>query len=253
MSALAVKDITVRFGVLVAVDNVTLSIGTRELLALIGPNGAGKTTLLNAISGFLPLHGGEVFAAQTNITGEAAHRRAAFGIKRTFQHAKLADDLSVLENVLVGASTAAYPRSLLPEWLHGPSEMANLRMQRDHAVAMLERLGLADLRNVPAGEISFGRKKLVDLARALITDPDVLLLDEPTAGLSEHEIDKLAELIARIRENTALLVVAHHMGFVNKVADRVVCLVAGREISSGTPDHVQSDPCVLAAYMGTAA
>jgi len=253
MTALAVKDVTVRFGAFTAVDGVTLMLGSRELLALIGPNGAGKTTLLNAASGLLPLARGEIFAGAANITREKAHRRAAFGIKRTFQHAKLADDLTVLENVLVGASTAHYPRSLLAEWLRFPAEMSSLKAQRERALAMLERLELADLRDMPAGEISFGRKKLVDLARALMTDPTVLLLDEPTAGLSEQEIDKLVELITRIRECTALLVVAHHMGFVKKVADRVVCLVAGREISSGTPEQVQSDPQVLAAYMGTAA
>lgn len=253
MTALTVKDVTVRFGTFTAVDGVTLTLGSRELLALIGPNGAGKTTLLNAASGLLPLARGEIFAGTANITRERAHQRAVFGIKRTFQHAKLADDLTVLENVLVGASTANYPRSLLAEWLRFPAEMRSLKAQRERALAMLEHLELADLRDMPAGEISFGRKKLVDLARALMTDPTVLLLDEPTAGLSEQEIDKLVELIARVRERTALLVVAHHMGFVKKVADRVVCLVAGREISSGTPEQVQSDPQVLAAYMGTAA
>jgi branched-chain amino acid transport system ATP-binding protein len=249
--ALAVKDVTVRFGVLTAVDSVSLTVASGQVVALIGPNGAGKTTLLNAVSGLLPIEGGEILAGERDITSAPAHTRAGFGIKRTFQHAKLSDDLTVIENTLVGASTANYSRSLIGEWLRLPSEMERLKAQRIRASAVLDTLDLGDLADMPVSQISFGRKKMVDLARAMMTDPHLLLLDEPTAGLSEQEIHRLSEVIARIRQKTAILVVAHHMGFVNNVADAVICLVTGRVISRGSPQHVQSDPKVLAAYMGT--
>ena len=250
-SALGIKDVTVAFGTLRAVDSVSLTVERGQIVALIGPNGAGKTTLLNAISGLLPLEDGEIHISTQNITRTVAHKRASFGIKRTFQHAKLSDDLTVLENVLVGVATTHYLRSLFAEWLRLPSEMRRLTAQRERAFSILERLELSDLADVPAAAISFGRKKLVDLARAMMTDPQVLLLDEPTAGLSEQEIDRLATLIGRIRQSAGVLLVAHHMGFINRVADHVVCLVAGRVISRGSPQQVQADPNVLAAYLGT--
>ena len=252
-AALSVANVSVSFGPLKAVDDVSLEVGNGKVLALIGPNGAGKTTLLNAVSGLLPVDEGAMYAGGREITSASARERPAFGIKRTFQHAMLSNELTVLENVLVGASTAQYPRSLLAEWLRLPSEMKRLAAERERALAILDRLELAELAHMPATEISFGRKKLVDLARAMMTDPKVLLLDEPTAGLSEHEVTQLADLISHIRKSAAILLVAHHMGFVNKVADHVVCLVTGRVISSGTSQAVQSDPKVLTAYMGTAA
>ena len=169
-----------------------------------------------------------------------------------FQHARLSDELTVLENVLVGIPLTNYPVSLFGEWLRLGSAMRRLREQRENAVALLESLHLADVADVPVAKLSFGRKKLVDLARALMTSPSILLMDEPTAGLSEAEIETLVAVVRRIQEKSAILLVAHHMGFVAKVADRVVCLVAGRVISQGTPREVQSDPRVLAAYMGTA-
>jgi ABC-type branched-subunit amino acid transport system ATPase component len=223
-----------------------------ERWVVLGPNGAGKTTLLNTISGLLTSEHGRITIGGLDVTREPPQRRASMGIRRTFQHARLSDDLTVLENVLVGGSLADYPASLFGEWFRLRSATTKLRERVEEAMALLESLQLADVADVEVAKLSFGRKKLVDLARALMTQPFVLLMDEPTAGLSEAEIETLVTVVKRIRQSSAIILVAHHMGFVAKVADSVICLVAGRVISQGTPREVQSDPKVLAAYMGTA-
>jgi branched-chain amino acid transport system ATP-binding protein len=250
--ALSTHSVSVRFGALLALDDVSINVGDRQIVSLIGPNGAGKTTLLNAISGLLTSEHGRITIGGLDVTREPPQRRASMGIRRTFQHARLSDDLTVLENVLVGGSLADYPASLFGEWFRLRSATTKLRERVEEAMALLESLQLADVADVEVAKLSFGRKKLVDLARALMTQPFVLLMDEPTAGLSEAEIETLVTVVKRIRQSSAIILVAHHMGFVAKVADSVICLVAGRVISQGTPREVQSDPKVLAAYMGTA-
>jgi len=248
---LAAESVTVRFGPLVAVNQVSIDVEAGRTVSLIGPNGAGKTTLLNTISGFLPAATGTLRIDGQDVSSLRSHERSQRGIRRTFQHAKVSDALSVMENVLVGASLQGYPWTLFGEWLRLPRSGARMRRDREAAMSLLELLGIADTADVPVGALSFGRKKMVDLARALMTPPRLLLMDEPTAGMSEPEVETLAHLMSRIQPDTAILVVAHHMGFVAKVAHKVVCLVAGQIIASGTPREVQADPRVLAAYMGT--
>jgi branched-chain amino acid transport system ATP-binding protein len=244
---LAADDLTVFFGPLCALDGVSVSVGLGEILSLIGPNGAGKTTLLNAVSGLLPLRRGQVRIDGRDVTSDPPNRRSLAGLKRTFQHARLVDELSVVENVLIGASSGQYPQLLFGEWLRLPRSRDALGRQRERALDLLAGVGLEGLAQVPVGQLSFGRKKLVDLARAMMASPRILLMDEPTAGLTEPEIESLVTLIEQVRQEVAILLVAHHMGFVATVANRVVCLVTGRAISSGTPRDVQTDPNVLAA------
>jgi ABC-type branched-subunit amino acid transport system ATPase component len=250
-AALLADAVTLRFGALRALDDVSISVNPGEIVSLIGPNGAGKTTLLNVVSGLLPAESGRILIGGNDISRDPPNKRSLAGLRRTFQHARLADDLTVMENVLIGASIADYPGSLFGEWLCLPSRTAKLRAQRDHAMALLTSLDLADISELQVGQLSFGRKKLIDLARALMTSPSILLMDEPTAGLSEAEIETLIAVVNRLRASTTVLLVAHHMGFVAKVANSVICLVAGRVIARGTPREMQSDPKVLAAYMGT--
>ncbi|MCC6778965.1 MAG: ABC transporter ATP-binding protein [Hyphomicrobiales bacterium] len=251
-TSLVAAAVTLRFGALLALDDVSVNVNPGEIVSLIGPNGAGKTTLLNVTSGLLSPERGRILVGGADVSRDPPNKRALGGMRRTFQHARLADDLTVIENVMVGASIAEYPGSLLGEWLGLPRQRARLKAQRDQAMTLLASLDLAGLAGLQVGQLSFGRKKLVDLARALMASPGILLMDEPTAGLSEAEVEALAALVGRLRGSTTILLVAHHMGFVAKVADNVICLVAGRVIARGTPREMQSNPKVLAAYMGTA-
>jgi ABC-type branched-subunit amino acid transport system ATPase component len=249
---LKVDRVTVRFGALMALSEVSFSVQLGEILALIGPNGAGKTTLLNAISGLVEPAGGAVAIGGVDVTGRPPHERTRCGMGRTFQHARLMNELPVIENVLTGGYTGLRRLDLFAEWIRVPSALRRLRAQRAQALALLESMDLGDVAELEVSQLSFGRKKLVDLARALMAKPRLVLMDEPTAGLSETEISRLVSVVERVRATTAIVLVAHHMGFVSKVANQVICLVAGRVISRGSPREVQSDPQVLAAYMGSA-
>lgn len=243
--------VTVYFGALTALSEVSFSARIGEIVALIGPNGAGKTTLLNAISGLVEPARGAVAIGGVDVTRRPPHERTRLGMGRTFQHARLMDDLPVVENVLTGGYTKLRRVDLFAEWIRVPSAIKSLGGQRAQAHVLLESMDLADVAEVEVSQLSFGRKKLVDLARALMAKPRLVLLDEPTAGLSETEIGRLVAVVERMRTTTAIVLVAHHMGFVSKVANQVICLVAGRVIAQGSPREVQADPQVLAAYMGT--
>jgi ABC-type branched-subunit amino acid transport system ATPase component len=233
-----------------ALSNVDLEARGGEILAVIGPNGAGKTTLLNVISGVLPPTTGQVVFGGREITRLPPHRVAALGLARTFQNLQLFGNMTALENVLV-AREAKGRSGLLSAALRLPgSAVEELRFRRE-AWQILTSMGLEERALLLASALSFGQQRLLEIARALATEPRLLLLDEPAAGLSAAERDDLVRVIRGIRDlGTTIFLVEHDMGLVMELADRVVVLDNGEKIADAPPARVQNDARVIAAYLG---
>jgi branched-chain amino acid transport system ATP-binding protein len=248
--ALRLDAVTVRYSGVTALREVSFKVGEGETVALIGPNGAGKTTLLNAVTRLISVASGEVEVLGARQRRLAAHKLRSIGVSRTFQHAHLIDDLTVLENVVSGGHLARDFGSLAMEAARFGRGRAARAGEVSRAIAVLEQLGLRDIHGELAGSLPFGRKKLVDLARSIVEPPRLLLLDEPTAGLVDGEVERLSEIIIEIGQSVPMLIVAHHMDFVAKVADRVICLDSGVKIAEGSVAAVRQDPAVVTAYLG---
>ena len=239
------------YGGVHAVRDVDLTVVSGEVVGLIGPNGAGKTTLVNLISGLVPASSGtfEVLGTQPGRT--PVHKIAQAGVSRTFQHSKLFPRLTARENVLVGAHAVSRPtflRRLL--WLPGArrDEAAGV----EHAARCLDRVGLQDLAGVDASALSYGDQRRLEIARALASDPSLLILDEPAAGMNHVEADSLSELIGSLAgEGLTILLIEHNVGMVMKTCDRIVVLNFGEVIATGTPEEIVHDPAVVEAYLGS--
>jgi len=240
-----------QFGGVIAVNDVSFDVRVREIVALIGPNGAGKSTTFNLITGVLAASGGTISVLGKKIDNAPPQQVVRLGIARTFQHVKLVPDMTVLENVAIGAHLRGSAGALASMFRLDRTDEAKLLAE---AARQIERVGLADQIDQPAGSLSLGQQRIVEIARALCVDPMLLLLDEPAAGLRHLEKQQLAGLLRQLRDaGMSVLLVEHDMGFVMDLADRVVVLDFGTKIAEGTPQAIKTNPQVIKAYLGAAA
>jgi len=246
---LGVRGVSVAFGGLQALDEVSLEVREGEVLGLIGPNGAGKTTLFNVVCGFVRPSAGTITWQGRELTRIRPDRLAGLGIARTLQGLGLFPHQTVLANVMVGADRHARA-GFVSAFFGLPASDRDERALRGRAIAVLTELGIADAAGRLPGTLPYGVQKRVALARALVAEPRLLLLDEPASGLSEHEMRELGDLIRQLRGRMAVMLVEHHMDLVMAVCERIAVLDFGRLIATGTPDEVQGDPAVLDAYLG---
>jgi branched-chain amino acid transport system ATP-binding protein len=248
-SVLEVRDVSVRFGGLTALSAVSLTVAPRQVVGVIGPNGAGKTTLLNVLCGFIRPDAGQVLIGDRHHRNLRPHQLAGLGIARTLQGVGLFAGLSAVENVMTGANCRA-AAGFWPALLGLPRSGRDERRLRQEARQALDRVGAAGIADARPGELPYGMRKRVALARALVAEPKILLLDEPASGLAEDELSELGELIRGLAAQTSLVIVEHHMDLMMSVCDSLVVLDFGKVISRGSPREVQADPAVTAAYLG---
>ena len=250
MALLEADGIHRSFGGLAALSDVSFAVQTGQIKAVIGPNGAGKTTLFNVITGMVPPTSGRLSFDGVFIEGKAPHQIARLGIARTFQNLNLFGNMTVLENVMVGRHCRTRA-GLLAGALRLPSQRAEERAVHEQAMEFLRDVGLAERADEPVGALSFGQRRMVELARSLATEPRLLLLDEPASGLNPRETDELAAKIRTIRDRgVTVLLVEHDMSLVMDIADEILVLHYGRTISEGSPDAIRNCDEVISVYLG---
>ncbi|GGH54234.1 ABC transporter ATP-binding protein [Comamonas phosphati] len=254
---LEVKDLCMRFGGLLAVDNVGFNVRPQEVFAIIGPNGAGKTTVFNCISGFYQPSGGSIVLDGQSIAGQSSHQVANHGVVRTFQNVRLFKHMTVLENLLV-AQHRPSGQGLRSTLLGGLFNTAGYRRSEaekiENALKWLDVMGLRSFVNREAGNLAYGHQRRLEIARCMITKPRVLMLDEPAAGLNPQEKKDLQGLIDQLRRDygVAVLLIEHDMGLVMGVSERILVMEYGKPIATGVPEAIRNDERVIKAYLGEA-
>jgi branched-chain amino acid transport system ATP-binding protein len=247
---LRLEGITKVFGGLIALEEVSFSVEDGTITGIIGPNGAGKTTLFNIVSGIYPQNSGNVYLGGKNISRFAPEKLARLGLVRTFQNVELFGQMTVLENVMVGLHTKS-KSGILSCAFKLPGHIREEKYIRERGLQWLEFTGMVELAEVTAGNLPFGKGRLLEIARALALEPRMILMDEPAAGLNSHETIGLAALIRRIRESgVTVVLVEHDMDLVMDVCDAVVVLNLGRKLAEGTPREIQENTAVITAYLG---
>jgi branched-chain amino acid transport system ATP-binding protein len=253
VSLLDLREATIRFGGLVAVNSVSFNLEKGDLFGLIGPNGAGKTTCFNMITGVYTPTSGEIWFEGTNITGTSPNKVAKLGISRTFQNIRLYPALTVLENVVVGGFLR-HRTGLLSSLAYLPSAILETEDLKEKALRLLDVVNLTRAANIRSADLAYGMQRRLEIARAMATQPSLLLLDEPAAGMNPQEKDDLNGIVKRIRDDHGLtvLLIEHDMRFVMSLCERIVVLDHGEEIAQGPPSEIRNDPKVIAAYLGEA-
>jgi len=250
---LAVEGLMMRFGGLLAVNNVALELRPQEIVSLIGPNGAGKTTVFNCLTGFYKPSGGTIRLREQHLEGLTGQKIAQMGIVRTFQHVRLFREMTVIENLLV-AQHQHLKSGVFSGLLKTPAFRRSESEALERAATWLERVGLLDLANRQAGNLAYGQQRRLEIARCMVTRPEILMLDEPAAGLNPKETHELDALIAELRgeHKVSVLLIEHDMKLVMGISDRIYVVNQGTPLANGTPEEIRNNPDVIRAYLGEA-